>query len=37
MYRRLNDLYVRLGVRNRNQALMEAARRGWLSPEDPDA
>jgi DNA-binding NarL/FixJ family response regulator len=32
MFRRLNDLYRTLGVRNRHQAVVEAARAGLLDP-----
>jgi DNA-binding NarL/FixJ family response regulator len=30
MYRLLRDLYVRMGVSNRTEALMKASRHGWL-------
>ena len=34
MYVRLNDIYVRLGVRSRSRALAEAARRGWITSKN---
>jgi len=34
MYRLLKELYVRIGARNRTEALMRAYEHGWLSPND---
>jgi DNA-binding NarL/FixJ family response regulator len=35
MFRLLRDLYVRMGARNRTEALFQAHERGWLSSNSP--